>query len=67
MGGLTNAVSGRTWHYAPTVEQERAFSNILNELGIRTKNAWLELGDDNFTPSGYVNITPSSIIVEQLK
>ena len=65
--GYVKSIMNGSGHYAPTVEQGRSFPNLLNELGIRTKNAWLELGDYSFTPSGYVDVTKSSTIVEQLK
>lgn len=65
--GYVRTITNASGHYAPAVEQGRAFPNMLNELGIRTQNAWLELGDYSFTPSGYVDVTHSSTIVEQLK
>ena len=65
--GYVRAISNGSGHYTPTVEQGRMFPSLLNDLGIRTKNAWLELGDHSLTPSGYVDLTKSSTIIEQLK
>lgn len=65
--GYVRAISNGSGHYTPTVEQGRMFPSLLNNLGIRTKNAWLELGDYSLTLSGYVDLTKSSIIVKQLK
>ena len=65
--GYLRKVTNASGHYAPTVEQGKLFSSVLDNLGIRTENAWLELGDYYFTPSGYVDVTKSKIIVEQIK
>lgn len=65
--GYVRAIGNGSGQYTPTVEQGKMFSSLLNNLGIRTKSAWLELGDYSLTPSGYVDLTKSSTIVEQLK
>lgn len=65
--GYVRNITNASGHFAPTVEQAKLFPNVLNNLGIRTENAWLELGDYHFTPSGYVDVTKSKIIVEQIK
>lgn len=65
--GYVRNITNASGHFAPTVEQGKLFPNILDNLGIRTENAWLELGDYYFTPSGYVDVTKSKIIVEQIK
>lgn len=43
------------------------FPSLLKDLGIRTQNAWLELGNYSSTSSGYVDLTKSSTIIQQLK
>ncbi|WP_207706007.1 hypothetical protein, partial [Clostridium sp. HBUAS56010] len=65
--GNVRNITNASGHFAPTVEQGKLFPNVLDNLGIRTENAWLELGDYHFTPSGYVDVTKSKIIVEQIK
>lgn len=65
--GYVRNITNASGHYTPTLEQGRLFPNIFDNLGIRTKNAWLELGDYHFTPSGYVDTTKSSIISEQIR
>lgn len=50
--GYVRNVTNASGHYAPTLEQGKSFPDVLENLGIRTKNAWLELGDYHFTPSG---------------
>ncbi len=62
--GYVRAISNASGHYTPTVEQGKMFPSLLNDLGIRTKNAWLELGDYSLTPSGYVDLTKTSTIIE---
>ena len=65
--GYVRSISNGSGHYTPTVEQGRMFPSLLNDLGIRTQNAWLELGDYSFTSSGYVDLTKSGTIIQQLK
>lgn len=65
--GYVRNVTNASGHYASTLEQGRLFPDVLDNLGIRTKNAWLELGDYYFTPSGYVDTTKSNIISEQIR
>ena len=65
--GYVRSITNASGHYTPTVAQGRVFPSILNELGIRTQNAWLILGDYSFTPSGYVDLRHTSTIAEQLR
>ena len=65
--GYVRNITNASGHFAPTVAQAKLFPNVLNKLGIRTKNAWVELGDYHFTPSGYVDVTKSRIIVEKIR
>lgn len=65
--GFVRNITNASGHYAPTLEQGKLFPDILNSMEIRTTNAWLELGDYYFTPSGYVDTRKSSIISQQLK
>ncbi len=58
-------INNKSGHYAPTVEQGSLFPEILNNMGIRTKNSWLELGDYSFIASGYVDLNKSSVIANQ--
>ena len=60
--GYVKNITNASGHFAPTVEQGKLFPNVLDNLGIRTENAWLELGDYYFTPSGYVDVTKSKIL-----
>ena len=52
--GYVRSITNELGHYTPTVTQGETFPSLLNQLGIRTKNAWLELGDYCLTQSGYV-------------
>ncbi len=65
--GYVRNITNASGHYAPTLEQGQLFPDILDNLGIKTKNTWLELGDYYFTPSGYVDTTKSTIISKQIK
>jgi hypothetical protein len=65
--GYVRRIDNASGHYAPTVEQGSLFPEILNNLGIRTKNSWLELGDYSFTASGYVDVNKTSVITKQFK
>jgi hypothetical protein len=65
--GYVRRIDNASGHYAPTVEQGKMFPEILNNIGLRTKNAWLELGDYSFTSSGYVDLSKTNTIVEQIK
>jgi len=65
--GYVRTITNASGHYTPTVTQGKTFPSLLDQLGIRTKNAWLELGDYCLTQSGYVDLTKSTTYVEQLK
>ncbi|PAF29616.1 WXG100 family type VII secretion target [Paenibacillus sp. 7516] len=53
--GRLRRITNLSGHYTPTVEQARVFPQILEQAGIKTKNAWLEVFSIDTTPSGYVN------------
>jgi hypothetical protein len=53
--GQLRRITNLSGHYTPTVEQARVFPQILEQAGIKTKNAWLEVFSIDTTPSGYVN------------
>lgn len=53
--GQVRRITNLSGHYTPSVEQTRAFPQILEQAGVRTKNAWLEIFSIDTTPSGYVN------------
>ena len=65
--GYIRKITNASGHYTLSVEQARLFPEALNNLGLRTQNAWLELGDYYLTPSGYVDVGKSRIISEQIK
>ncbi len=65
--GYIRRITNASGHYTPTVEQGKLFPDLLNQQGIRTQNAWLELGDYSLTLSGYVDLTQSTKYIEQLK
>ena len=53
--GYVRNITNESGHYAPTVEQGKRFPELLNQTGVSTKNAWLQLGDFSLTSSGYVD------------
>ncbi|MEK4054604.1 WXG100 family type VII secretion target [Paenibacillus sp. FSL F4-0087] len=53
--GQVRRITNLSGHYTPSVEQTRAFPQILEQAGVKTKNAWLEIFSIDTTPSGYVN------------
>lgn len=65
--GYIRQITNSSGHYAPTAEQAELFPEILNKQGLRLKNAWLRIGDYYFTPSGYVDLSKSKIILKQIK
>lgn len=65
--GYVRVINNKSGHYAPTVEQGKRFPELLNKLGIRTTNAWLELGKYDFTSSGYVDEGRTTYVIKQLK
>lgn len=54
--GQVRSISNLSGHYTPSVEQAKLFSQVLEQTGVKTKNAWLEIYTIETTPSGYVNI-----------
>ncbi|WP_078552275.1 hypothetical protein [Bacillus alkalicellulosilyticus] len=54
--GQVRSMSNLSGHYTPSIEQARLFPQILEQSGIRTKNAWHEIYAIETTTSGYVNI-----------
>ena len=65
--GYVRVINNASGHYAPTVMQGKLFPKLLNELGIRTTNAWLELGQYEFTSSGYIDRGKTTYVIKQLK
>lgn len=53
--GQVRSISNLSGHYTPSVEQAKLFPQILEQAGVKTKNAWLEIYTIETTPSGYVN------------
>jgi hypothetical protein len=53
--GQVRSISNLSGHYTPTVEQAKLFPQVLEQAGVRTKNAWLDIYTIETTPSGYVN------------
>ncbi|MDR9855917.1 contractile injection system protein, VgrG/Pvc8 family [Paenibacillus sp. VCA1] len=53
--GQVRSISNLSGHYTPTVEQAKLFPQVLEQAGVKTKNAWLDIYTIETTPSGYVN------------
>ncbi|MEK3966071.1 MULTISPECIES: hypothetical protein [unclassified Paenibacillus] len=53
--GQVRSISNLSGHYTPSIEQAKLFSQVLEQIGVKTKNAWLEIYTIETTPSGYVN------------
>ncbi|NRS49262.1 hypothetical protein HP401_14735 [Brevibacillus sp. HB2.2] len=53
--GQVRSISNLSGHYTPTVEQAKLFPQVLEQAGVKTKNAWFDIYTIETTPSGYVN------------
>ncbi|MGW9530499.1 contractile injection system protein, VgrG/Pvc8 family [Paenibacillus terrae] len=53
--GQVRSISNLSGHYTPSIEQAKLFPQVLEQAGVKTKNAWLEIYTIETTPSGYVN------------
>ncbi len=43
--GYVRRITNASGHYTPSVQQTKLFPELLNDAGVRTKNAWLEVGE----------------------
>lgn len=66
-GGYVRSISNASGHYTPTIQQANMFPELLNSVGVRTKNAWLEVGDYYMTPSGLGDLNKTKYYSKQLK
>lgn len=53
--GQVRSISNLSGHYTPSVEQAKLFPQVLEQAGVKTKNAWLDIYTIQTTSSGYVN------------
>ena len=65
--GYVRLITNALGHYTLSVQQTKLFPELLNGAGVRTKNAWLEVGDYYITPSGYVDLGRSTFSSTKLR
>lgn len=65
--GYVRRITNASGHYTPSIQQAKMFPELLNSVGVRTKNAWLEIGDYYITPSGLVDLSKTKYYTKQLR
>lgn len=60
--GNVRRITNQSGHYAPSVEHAKNYEKIFNDVGINTKNSWLEIYQLELTNSGYVDLGELKII-----